>query len=83
MERRPTRQVYNEIITCRAIFLNLEESISHGSEREVDGAGGRAPAQPPWAPAQPQWPIRPGHADRAPSPLIFKENRAIKVALIQ
>jgi len=33
MERRPTCQVYNEIITCRAIFLNLEESISHGNER--------------------------------------------------
>ena len=35
MERRPTRQVYNEIITCRAIFLNLEESRSHESEREA------------------------------------------------
>jgi len=35
MERRPTHQVYNEIITCRAIFLNLEESRSHGSERKA------------------------------------------------
>jgi len=44
MERRPTCQVYNEIITCRAIFLNLEESRSHGNEREDDrarGQGGR------------------------------------------
>ena len=44
MERRPTCHVYNEIITCRAIFLNLEESRSHGNEREEDqarGQGGR------------------------------------------
>jgi len=41
MERRPTCQVYNEIITCRAIFLNLEESRSHGNEREVNRARGQ------------------------------------------
>jgi len=35
MERRPTCQVYNEIITCHAIFLNLEDSRSHGNERET------------------------------------------------
>ena len=38
MERRPTCHVYNDIITCRAIFLNLEESRSHGSEREDNRA---------------------------------------------
>jgi hypothetical protein len=41
MERRPTCHVYNEIITCRAIFLNLEESRSHGNERETDRAWGQ------------------------------------------
>jgi len=40
MERRLTCQVYNEIITCRAIFLNLEESRSHGNEWEAERAWG-------------------------------------------
>jgi len=46
MERRHTCHVYNKIITCRAIFLNLEESRSHGNEREdnrAQGQGGRPP----------------------------------------
>ena len=47
MERRPTCQVYNKIITCRAIFLNLEESRSHGNEREVDRASGQGARPPP------------------------------------
>ena len=45
-ERRPTCHVYNEIITCRAIFLDLEGSRSHGNEREgirARGLGGRPP----------------------------------------
>ena len=44
MEGWPTRRVYNEIIMCAAIFLNLEQSRSHGSEREarrVRGQGAR------------------------------------------
>ena len=41
MERRPTCHVYNEIITCRAIFLNLEDSRSHGKEAEDDRARGQ------------------------------------------
>jgi len=41
MERRHTCHVYNEIIMCRAIFLNLEESKSHGNEREDDRARGQ------------------------------------------
>jgi len=41
MERRPTCHVYNEIITCRVIFLHLEESRSHGNEREEDRARGQ------------------------------------------
>ena len=47
MERRPTCHVYNEIITCRAIFLNLEESRSHGNERETDRARGQGARPPP------------------------------------
>jgi len=41
IERRPTCHVYNEIITCHAIFLNLEESRSHGNERETGRARGQ------------------------------------------
>jgi len=41
MERRPTCQVYNEIITCRAILFNLEESRSHGNKREAERARGQ------------------------------------------
>ena len=41
MERRPTCHVYNEIITCRTIFFNLEESRSHGNEQEEDRARGQ------------------------------------------
>ena len=40
MERRPTRRVNNEIIMCRAIFLDQEESRSHGNEREAVRARG-------------------------------------------
>jgi len=36
IERRPTCHDYNEIITCRAIFLNLEDSWSHGKEAEAE-----------------------------------------------
>ena len=38
MEERPTCRVYNEIITCRAIFLNLEDSRSHENEWEAESA---------------------------------------------
>jgi len=41
VERRPTCHVYNEIITYRAIFLNLEESRSHGNKRETGRARGQ------------------------------------------
>ena len=41
MKRRPTCHVYNEIITRRAIFLNLEESRSHRNERETGRARGQ------------------------------------------
>jgi len=36
MEERPTRQVYIEISTCRAIILHLEDSRSHGNEAEAE-----------------------------------------------
>jgi len=47
MERRPTCHVYNKIITCRAIFLNLEESRSHGNEWETELARGQGARPPP------------------------------------
>jgi hypothetical protein len=47
MERRPTCHVYNEIITCRAIFLNLEGSRSHGNERDAIRARGLGARPPP------------------------------------
>ena len=62
MERRPTHRVYNEIITCRAIFLNQEESRSHGSEREARRARGQG-AHPTPLGARP-----PAVANQAPSP---------------
>ena len=52
MERRPTCHVYNEIITCRAIYLNLEESRSHGKEAEAE-RGQRQGARPPALGARP------------------------------
>ena len=36
MEERPTRQVYIEILTCRAIFYHLEDSRGHGNEAEAE-----------------------------------------------
>ena len=47
MEERPTRWVYIEIITCRTIFANLEESRSHGNEREAERARGQGARPPP------------------------------------
>jgi len=41
MEERPTRRVYIEIITCRAIFPKLEEFRSHGNEWETERARGQ------------------------------------------
>jgi len=41
MEERPTRRVYIEILTCRAIFYHLEDSRSHGNEWEDDRARGQ------------------------------------------
>jgi len=40
MEERPTRRLYIEILTCAAIFYHLEDSRSHGNEREVERARG-------------------------------------------
>ena len=57
-KERPTRRVYIEILKCRVIFYHLEDSRSHGNEREAERARGRAPALPPWAPALVQAPIR-------------------------
>jgi len=46
-EERPTRRVYIEILTCRAIFYHLEDSKSHGNEREGDRAQGQGARPPP------------------------------------
>ena len=40
MEERPTRRVYIEILTCAAVFYHLEDSRSHGNEREAEQARG-------------------------------------------
>ena len=48
MEERPTRRVYIEILTCRAIILHLEESRSHGNERETGRARGQGACPPPY-----------------------------------
>jgi len=37
-EEWPTRRVYIEILTCRAILYHLEDSRSHGNEREGNRA---------------------------------------------
>ena len=66
MEERPTCRVYIEILTCRAIFYHLEDSRSHGNEREAERARGRAPTLPPWAPAHVFSPITFNLADYAP-----------------
>jgi len=47
MEERPTRRDYIEILTCRAIFYHLEDSRSHGNEREGERARGQGARPPP------------------------------------
>jgi len=37
-EERTTRRDYIEILTCRTIFYHLEDSRSHGNEREGNRA---------------------------------------------
>jgi len=46
-EERPTRRVYIEILMCRTIILHLEESRSHGNERETGRARGQGARPPP------------------------------------
>jgi len=41
LEERPTCRVYIEILTYRAIFYHLEDSRSHGNEREAEWAQGQ------------------------------------------
>ena len=47
MEERPIRQVYIEILTCRAICYHLEDSRSHRNEREAERARGQGARPPP------------------------------------
>ena len=47
MEERPTRRVYIEILTCRAIFYHLEDLRSHKNEREAERARGQGARPPP------------------------------------
>ena len=46
-EERPTRRVDIEILTCRAIFYHLEDSRSHGNEREAERAQGQGARHTP------------------------------------
>jgi len=41
MEERPTYRVYIEIVMCRVICYHLEDSRSHGNEREAERAQGQ------------------------------------------
>jgi len=41
MEERPTCRVYIEILTYTAIIQHLEESRSHGNEREAERTRGQ------------------------------------------
>jgi len=66
-EERPTRRVYIEILTCRAIFYHLEDSRSHGTEAEARGLRDRAPALVLRAPALLFCPIKVQLGDHAPS----------------
>jgi len=47
MEERPTHRVYIEILTCAANFYHLEDSRSHGNEREAERAQGLGARPPP------------------------------------
>jgi len=47
MEERPTHRVYIEILTCAPIFYHLEDSRSHGNEREAERAWGQGARPPP------------------------------------
>ena len=47
MKERPTRRVYIEVLTCRAIFCHLEDSRSHGNERESKRTRGQGARPPP------------------------------------
>ena len=47
MEERTTRRVYIEILMCAPIFYHLEDSRSHGNEREADRARGQGARRPP------------------------------------
>jgi len=66
MEERLTCRIYIEILTSRAIIQHLEESRSHGNERETGRARGQGARPPPWAPAVASRPIRFNFADHAP-----------------
>ena len=52
MEERLTRRIYIEILRCHTIILHLEESRSHGNERETGRARGQG-ARPPLLGAHP------------------------------
>ena len=51
MDERPTRRVYIEILTCRAIFYHLEDSRSHENQAEAE-RGLAQGARPPMVPNQ-------------------------------
>jgi len=76
MEERPVRRVYIEILTCRAIFYHLEDSRSHGNEREAERAR-RQGARPAIGTNQNQ------PRGLCPPTSRIKENHVINVGLIR
>jgi len=47
-KERPTRRNYIEILTCSPIFYHLEDSRSHGIEREAERARDQGARPGPW-----------------------------------
>jgi len=66
MEERPTRRVYIETLTCRAIILHLEVSRSHGNQRETGRAREKGARPPPLGARPGLSPITANLTDHAP-----------------
>ena len=55
MKERPTRRVYIEILTCRAIFYHLEDSRSHGNKAEAERPQRQGARPSPEGACPPPW----------------------------
>ena len=83
MEERPTRQVYIEILACTAIIQHLEDSRSHGNEREADWARGQGAGPPPLGARPPLVANQGESCGLCSTAFEVKENRSINVGLIR